>query len=150
MWYLCMNMISAFVTTVCFSFLFNISKKHISICGLVGSIGWGVYTIGEILNYSSVLSTFVASLVISQIAYFLAKSRRAPATVFLIPGIIPLVPGVGLYRTMYYLLFADYTTSLEYALLTFQLSGVIAGAIIIAALLPLLFRKSRQKKWPLS
>ncbi|MGL4344534.1 MAG: threonine/serine exporter family protein [Cellulosilyticaceae bacterium] len=150
MWYLCMNIISAFVTTVCFSLLFNVSKKHIWICGFVGSIGWGLYTLGELMQYSTVLSTFVASLVISQISYFLAKSRRAPVTVFLIPGIIPLVPGVGLYRTMYSLLFADYTKALEYALVTFQLSGVIAGSIIIAALLPLLFRTSRQKKWPRS
>lgn len=150
MWYLCLNIISSYVTTVCFSLLFNVSKKHVAICGFVGALGWGLYTLGEMFHYTTVFSTFVAALVISQLSYFLAKSRRAPVTVFLIPGIIPLVPGVGLYRTMYYLLFGDYTKSLEYALITFQLSGVIAGSIIIAALLPLLFRKSRQKKWPLS
>lgn len=150
MWYFCMNVISGFVTTLCFSLLFNVSKKHILTCGFVGSLGWGIYTAGEMFDYSTVLSTFVASLVIAQLSYFLAKSKRAPVTVFLIPGIIPLVPGVGLYRTMYSLLFADYNKALEYALLTFQLSGVIAGAIIIAALLPLLFRPKRQKKWPLS
>ncbi|MGL4736427.1 MAG: threonine/serine exporter family protein [Cellulosilyticaceae bacterium] len=145
-----MNVISGFVTTFCFSLLFNVSKKHLVSCGFVGALGWGIYTAGEMLGYSTVLSTFVASWALAQLSYFLAKSRLAPVTVFLIPGIIPLVPGVGLYRTMYSLLFADYNKALGYALLTFQLSGVIAGAIIIAALMPLLFRPKRQKKWPLS
>ena len=34
---------------------------------------------------------------------FLAVWKRCPVTVFLIAGLIPLVPGVGLYWTFYYL-----------------------------------------------
>ncbi|MEG1829077.1 MAG: threonine/serine exporter family protein, partial [Cellulosilyticaceae bacterium] len=106
--HLILNVASAFVATLCFSILFNVQKRHLLICALVGAIGWGIYIIGVDLNYSDVLSTFVAALAVAQMSYFLAKKRRAPVTVFLIVGIIPLVPGVGLYRTMYSLLFAEY------------------------------------------
>lgn len=142
---LIVHVISAFVATVGFSILFNVQRRHLMICGLVGAVGWGIYIVGTQMGYSEVLSTFIAAVVVAQSSYSLAKRRRAPVTVFLIAGIIPLVPGVGLYRTMYSLLFEDYTKALEYALVTFQMSGVIASAIILSALTPLLFRSKRQK-----
>lgn len=138
-------MVSSFIATVCFSVIFNVQKKHLILCGVVGSIGWTIYTLGEMTHVSPIFSTFLAAFIVAECSYFLAKSKKAPVTVFLIAGIIPLVPGIGLYRTMYHLLFSEYNAALEAALLTFQLSGVIAGAIILAALLPLLFRRKRQK-----
>ena len=136
--YLFIHTISAFFATIFFSVLFNVQKKHLIACGIMGACGWAIYIIGTMQNYSPVLSTFLGAYLVAQGSYFLAKYKKAPVTVFLIPGI-------GLYRTMYALLFSQYTKALEYALLTFQLSGVIAGAIIMAALLPLLFRSRRQK-----
>lgn len=139
------HVISAFFATIFFSILFHVQKKHLVACGLMGAIGWGIYIIGVFNAYSDILFAFLGAYFVAQGSYFLAKYKKAPVTIFLIPGIIPLVPGIGLYRTMYALLFSDHAKALEYALTTFQLSGVIAGAIIMAALLPLLFRPRRQK-----
>lgn len=138
------NVISAFVATVGFSIVFNVHKKHLVICGITGAIGWWIYLIVSRLGYSAVLAIFLATLVVAQFSYVLAKRRRAPVTVFLISGIIPLVPGVGLYRTMYALLFSNYRQSLEYALLTFQMAGVIAIAIMVVSLVPLLWRPNKR------
>lgn len=143
--YLTINTVSAFFATLCFSILFHVPKKHLVVCGAVGALGWGLYTGGILLDYSDVFSSFIGAFAVAESSYFLAKSRCAPVTVFLISGIIPLVPGISLYRTMYHLLFADYRHALDTALAAFQISGVIAGAIILAALLPLLFRPQRQK-----
>lgn len=142
--HLILNVVSAFAATLCFSILFNVQKRHLMICALVGALGWGIYIIGVALEHSDLLSTFIAALAVSQVSYSLAKKRKAPVTVFLIAGIIPLVPGVGLYRTMYSLLFAEYNKALEHALVTFQLTGVIAGAIIVSAVIPLLFKNKKQ------
>lgn len=143
MGYLLLHTISAFFATIFFSVLFNVQKKHLVPCGIIGALGWAVYTICIMQDYSPVVSTFLGACLVAQSSYFLAKYKKAPVTIFLIPGIIPLVPGIGLYRTMYALLFSDHGKALEYALMTFQLSGVIAGAIIIVALPPLLFRKQK-------
>ena len=142
---LSIHVISAFFATIFFSIIFNVQKKHLFACGIMGAVGWGIYILGVLLGYSGVLFTFLGAYFVAQGSYFLAKYKCAPVTVFLIPGIIPLVPGIGLYRTMYALLFSEHSKALEYALTTFQLSGVIAGAIIMAALLPLLFRPRRNK-----
>lgn len=138
------NIVSAFVATVGFSIVFNVHKRHLIVCGINGAIGWWIYLLASHAGYSTVLSTFLASLFVAEFSYFLARRRRAPVTVFLISGIIPLVPGVGLYRTMYALLFSNYKQSLEYALLTFQMAGVIAVAIMLVSLIPLLWRPNKR------
>lgn len=92
---------------------------------------------------STVLASFVAALVVTQASYFLSK-RRKTLLLFLIAGIIPLVPGLGLYRTMFAILESNYSSAIEYATLTFEIAGVIAGAIVIISLLPLLWRKPRR------
>lgn len=143
---LLLQILYAFITTVGFSLIFNANKRHLGVCGVVGALGWGIYWFTTALSYSSLLATFLATLVVTLVSYFLAKNRCAPITVFLIAGLIPLVPGVGLYRTMYHLLFMEYSKALEYALLTFQLAGVIAGGIIIATLLPVLVKPKQAYK----
>ncbi|PHV70937.1 hypothetical protein CS063_07915 [Sporanaerobium hydrogeniformans] len=140
-----LSLISAFISTIGFSIVFHIQKKHLLICGIVGAAGWAVYLIGEEVHLSPVISTFLASLLVTQISYFLARTRKTPVTVFLIAGIIPLVPGLGLYRTMYSLLTSDYSKAIEYAILTFELAGVIAGAIVIISLLPLIWRPKKSR-----
>ena len=139
-----LSILSAFISTIGFSIVFHIQKKHLFICGSVGALGWAVYLLLEKLGTGPVLASFVAALVVTQISYFLSKHRKTPITVFLIAGIIPLVPGLGLYRTMYAILESNYSVAIEYATLTFEIAGVIAGAIVIISLLPLLWRKPRR------
>lgn len=139
-----LSIISAFISTIGFSIVFHTQKKHLLICGLVGALGWAIYLCFAQLGASSVLASFVAALIVTQMSYFLAKYRKTPITVYLIAGIIPLVPGLGLYRTMYAILESDYDSAIEYATLTFEIAGVIAGAIVIISLVPLLWRKPRR------
>lgn len=139
------SILSSFISTIGFSIIFHVQKKHLLICGTVGAMGWSVYLLAENKGFSSVLSTFLASLLVTQLSYMLAKKRKTPITIFLIAGIIPLVPGLGLYRAMSALLDMNYEVAIEYATLTFEISGVIAGAITIISLLPLLWRKPKLK-----
>lgn len=138
-----LSIISAFISTIGFSIFFHVQKKHLLICGAVGAIGWLIYLLSNEQTHSSVLASFLAALVVTALSYLLAKRRKTPITVFLVSGIIPLVPGLGLYRMMSALLDEDYTSALNYATLTFEIAGVIAGAIVIISLLPLLWRKKR-------
>jgi uncharacterized membrane protein YjjB (DUF3815 family) len=135
------SVFSAFISSIGFAIVFHTQKKHLFVCGVVGGAGWFIYLLGEHNGFSPILSTFLASLLVTELSYILAKTNRTPITIFLIVGIIPLVPGVGLYRTMYFLMLMDYTAALEYAILTFELAGVIAGAIVIISLMPQLWRK---------
>ena len=45
-------------------------------------------------------SSLIAAFVVCLWAELMARVRKAPATIFLIPGIIPLLPGGALYYAM--------------------------------------------------
>lgn len=138
-----LSVISAFISTIGFSIVFHVQRKHLITCGTVGAIGWLIYLLINERYNSVVLASFIAALVVTALSYLLAKKRKTPITVFLVSGIIPLVPGLGLYRMMAALLVENYTSALDYATLTFEIAGVIAGAIVIISLLPLLWRKQK-------
>ena len=141
-----LSVLSAFISTIGFSIVFHVQRKHLLFCGTIGAIGWLIYLVINAHYNEPVSASFVAALVVTNLSYLLAKKRRTPITVFLVTGIIPLVPGLGLYRMMSAILNEDYSSALNYATLTFEIAGVIAGAIVIVSLLPLLWRKPKKTR----
>ena len=73
----------------------------------------------------------MASLIISISANILARKRKKPITVFIASGIIPLVPGAGMFQTMYALINGNTKETTKYGLETLQVAGVIAIAIAL-------------------
>ena len=70
-------------------------------------------------------------LAVAFLSHILARIKKAPVTVFLIAGILPSVPGAGIYRTVYYLIQGDQTLSTHYLISTLHTAGAIALAIFI-------------------
>lgn len=126
------QVIAAFFATLFFSIMFNVSRNQLIYCGFNGAIGWLVYLVSLSLN-SIVFSSFLGALTVSILAQVLAKIRKTPVTVFLISGIIPLVPGAILYKTIYYIVEEDYTMSNYYGIQSLQIAGAIAVAIILVS-----------------
>ena len=126
------QVIGAFFATLFFSIFFNISKKQLLFCGLNGAIGWLIYLLTLNMN-SIVFSSFLGALVVSILSQVLAKLRKTPVSVFLTSGIIPLVPGALLYKTIYYIVAEDYTMSNYYGVQSLQIAGAISVAIFLIA-----------------
>lgn len=62
-----------------------------------------------------------------------AKYAKAPATLFLIPALIPLVPGSYVYYMMLSLVQDNYIATRRYGLLTAQWAiGLAAGISVVA------------------
>ena len=97
-----MQVIGAFLGVVGMSIVIGVPKKLIFYSGAVGAIGWWVYLLIEAMYPTlSILQAFVATMVVALISHIFARLLKAPGTVFLIPGIMPMVPGAGMYRTAY-------------------------------------------------
>ena len=97
----------AFLGTVCFGLLFHVPPRHFAACGIVGAIGWLVYWAMMLVQPSAVLASLVAVIPLTIATRAFAIVRRAPVTLFLIPGIFPLVPGAGIYYTAYAFITGD-------------------------------------------
>ncbi|MCT4688104.1 threonine/serine exporter family protein [Vallitalea sp.] len=126
------QVIAAFFATLFFSILFNISKNQLLYCGINGAIGWLVYLLTINMD-SIVFSTFLGALTISIIAHILSKIRKAPVTIYLIAGIIPLVPGAILYKAIYNIVIQDYGMSTYYGIQAIELACAIAVAVFLVA-----------------
>ncbi|MBQ9766125.1 MAG: threonine/serine exporter family protein [Lachnospiraceae bacterium] len=140
--------IIAVVATLAFAILYNVPREQWIFGGLTGAISWLVYRLASI-KLSLVIATFLATLVVVFIARTFAVTRKTPVIIFLVCGIFPLVPGVGIYYTAYYFIMSDFALAGAKGTETLKLALAIALGIICILSLPqklfLLFeRKNKQ------
>jgi uncharacterized membrane protein YjjB (DUF3815 family) len=142
----------AFCSTVGFSILFHVPKKHIVTAGFVGALGWLTYTYFITSGSGSVLACFAGSCAVALISDLFSRAFKDAATIFIIPGILPLVPGAGMYYTMLAILDGNIEKTASVGTETFMMAGAIAVALLVVAsiikLLALMGRKllTAQKK----
>ncbi|NMA94533.1 MAG: threonine/serine exporter [Clostridiales bacterium] len=130
------------LATIGFGILFDIPKKLIKEVGLSGGVGWGGYIIIMNLYASPVAATFVASVLIGIMGEYFARSTKSPVTMFTIPAIMPLVPGITSYRAIKALIDGENKAALELGILTIGIAIAIASGLIIVISL---FRIKKQR-----
>lgn len=126
-----LHFVFAFLSTVGYSIFFNVPKQQLVYCGLTGATGWMVYTISNTVLVNPVFSNFLAALTVTLMSEKLARKLKKPAILFVIPGIIPLVPGSGLYKTMLNFVQGDYNLAISKGIETVLVSGAIALGIMV-------------------
>ena len=121
----------AFGATAGFTLIFNIPHRHIFLAGISGACGWVLFQYLLLIGQSTIVSCFLASCLIAALSELFARIFKEASLIFIIPGILPLVPGAGMYRTMLALLKEDLTATGEIGTETLLMTGAIAVAIII-------------------
>lgn len=121
-----MNVVSPFMGTIAYAVLFNVPKRYYLSGGMTGLAGWLVYK-GVSAYGSTAVAAFFGTLVVVLISRMLTVLMKCPITIFLVSGIIPMVPGAGIYYTAYYLV----TSQLSMAALKGLESVKIAFAIVL-------------------
>ena len=120
-----MGVVGSFVAIIAFSVLLETPGKYLWQTGVVGAIGGGVYLLCTHRGVD------VVPLAIAFMAHLFARIFKAPVTVFLIAGILPTVPGAGMYRIAYSIVANDRAGCAYYLLQTLEIAGMIALAIFI-------------------
>ena len=141
---LILGIIGSFVAILGFAVLVETPKKYLLHAGSVGAIGGGVYLFCTQQGLNVVLASFLSALAIAFMSHTFARIFKAPVTVFLIAGILPTVPGAGMYRIVYYIITNDRGQCAYYLIQTLEIAGMIALAIfIVDAVFRLRFPLSR-------
>lgn len=124
-----LKVLAAGVGTVAFGALFGVPAQYYLYCGLIGGAGWAVYVgLWETMHFwSEPAVVFAATVLVILLSRFFAVRKRCPVTIFLVSGILPLVPGAGIYWTAYYLV----TNQLDLALSKGFLAVKVAVAIVL-------------------
>lgn len=135
------QIIAAFLATCGFGLLFGLDKKKLFFCSLNGGISWLVYLYMIKLNFSQAISFFISSVVMTLYSEVMARKIKAPASLFLIGGFIPLVPGSGVYYTMYGIITSDTAMIVKKGIYTLTVAGAIAIGIFLGITLYNFFYK---------
>ncbi|MEG0803562.1 MAG: threonine/serine exporter family protein [Pygmaiobacter sp.] len=125
-------LISSFVACFAFSIILNTRGKLLFFAPLGGSICWCAYLLFA-LFFEELPCYFFATIVITIYSEIMARVFKAPATVFLLVGLLPLVPGGGIYYTMEYALEGNTLAFLSRGLNTFSIAGCLALGILVVS-----------------
>lgn len=133
------------LATFGFAVIFRLKPSHWPFATIVGLGACVTYFLfNEVVN-SVFIPNIMAALVCSFLSEAFARFCKAPATVFILPGCIALVPGSTLYYSMSNLLNADYKAAAQNLLVTAEVAIAIGGGIIIASLLKIVIFKTMDK-----
>jgi len=138
------QVIGAFLAVVTIAVLNGVPIKYLIYSGTVGAAGWAVYLFMRFLELPEAIAMFVATLIVAIVSHVYARILKAPVTLFLVCGILPLVPGVAMYRVVYYLLISDNVTAGHYAITTVSVTGAIALAVFFV---DTVFKLKKPKFW---
>ena len=126
----------SFAAVMAFAILFHAPRREWVPCGLTGMMGWMVYWLAVQGGLSVVAASFWGTLGLALLSRVLAVVRRCPVTVFLTGGIFPLVPGAGIYYTVYAFITGDTAAAVFKGVETLKIAGVIALGIVLVLSLP--------------
>ena len=141
-----LEMVVAFVAVFFIAVTLEAPKRTLRYGAMAGGLGWGVYLVG-LLFMDIVAATCMASLFIAWIAHLFARYLKTPVTIYFIPAFITLVPGAGVYQSVYSFINKEYALAQQHLVLTLQISGAIALAIfIVDSLFGLVARIKASKK----
>ena len=140
--------LSAFIGCFGFTFIFRIQKNiRFSLTGsLIGALGWFIYLATASL-YNIFLQSFIAMLCVSLLAECFARFFKAPATIFIVIGCFPLVPGSGIYYTMLYAVQGMNDLFMKSFLSTLGTSLSLALAILISSTAFQVYKRIKTKNF---
>lgn len=127
------QLITATLGAFGFSLVFNVRGRMVFYATLGGFLAWGSYLLLNKTGLHPAEAYLFVSIIITAYAELNARLHKAPATVFLVCAIIPLVPGSRLYATMVYAVHQDWEGFVAQGVDTLLLAMAIAGGIIIVS-----------------
>lgn len=131
--HLLLQFIWAFLSTAGFCFIFNVPRRHIPAGSLVGAAGWLVFQYLEAVGYTNIMACFIGSCTVALLSDLFSRFFKDAATLFIIPGILPLVPGAGMYYAMQAFLDSNLQEAARIGWQTSLMAGGIAVALLIVA-----------------
>ena len=126
----------SFAAVMAFAILFHAPRREWVPCGLTGMVGWVVYWLAVQGGISVVAASFCGTLGLALLSRVLAVVRRCPVTVFLTGGIFPLVPGAGVYWTVYYIVTDELSLAVQNGYMAVKTAVAIVLGIVFVFELP--------------
>lgn len=123
------QLVSAFVGSMGFALIFGMRRRYLFAASLGALLGWAVYLAADHFLAHSFLPPLLAAAFALSYSEIMAKLLKTPATLFVVPAIIPLVPGGSLFYTMSSAVHRDMASARAYGARTLETALAIAAGI---------------------
>ena len=127
--------LAAAIGTIAFALLFGVPRRYYATCGLIGGAGWLVYSLLAD-PAGRMAAIFLASVTVVLLSRVFAVREGCPATIFMVAGLFPLVPGAGIYWTVYELVMKRIDQALSRGFLALQDAVAIVLGIVVVFEIP--------------
>ncbi|MGX4600598.1 threonine/serine exporter family protein [Faecalimicrobium sp. JNUCC 81] len=127
------EVIAASLAAFSFGVLFNIKGKRLVVACIGGGLGWLVYKLCLSYQMGESSSCFISAICFSIYCEICARVYKTPATTLTVCCLIPLVPGYGVYNTMYEFIIGNYTKGMDYGINTLAVAGALALGVIFVS-----------------
>ncbi|MCG7340062.1 threonine/serine exporter family protein [Staphylococcus sp. ACRSN] len=142
--YYILQFIISYLATMLFSIIFNAPRRLLLACGFVGAMGWFIYKLTLDLDLGKVMASFLGSFILALMSHVMSRRYKRPVIIFIVPGIIPLVPGGLAYEATRFLVSNQYTHAVNTFLEVTLISGAIAFGILCAEIIYYLYTRIKQ------
>ena len=137
--------LGSFFGTVGFAMLVHIPRRAWLASGLIAAFSYLVYWLLVRYGFSDPASIFLGSLFGSLAGQLCARRMKIIGTVFLMSAIVPVVPGLGLYRMMAFLGQGQIADGANMGIRAMITIGMIALGLGAGALLDRIFHSGSLK-----
>lgn len=127
------QVIVSFIASLGFGIIFNIKGKNLIFAAIGGGLSWFCYLFFKESGMSDVLSFFSSSIIFSIYSEICARKLKTPVTTIIICALIPLVPGAGMYYTMYETITGNVDQAIQLGLNTCASAGSLALGVIFVS-----------------
>ena len=111
----------------------------------IGGLAYTTYWVLIQFNVANPMAVFTGALLGSVLAQYLSRRMQMIATIFVLLSMIPLVPGLGLYRCMHYLAQEMYSAGADAGVRAMMDIVMIALGLAVGSFLFRLFVPVRAK-----
>jgi len=127
--------LAAVVGTVGFCLSIRLRPSRFWVVSICAALCYLMYVLAKSLGAGEFAANFVAVLLLTLAAEILAIVLKAPLTVFLIPPILPLIPGAHLYYFIEGIFKGDLAQGVShFVTLMSAIGGIVLGITIISAI----------------
>ena len=81
-----------------FAVLFNVPARTLFVIGILGAIGGTIKIVCMHYGLNVITATLLGATTVGVLSIWTAYNKNAPPLVFSIPSIIPMIPGVFIYK----------------------------------------------------
>ncbi len=127
------QVIVAIIASFGFGIIYNIKGKKLIFASIGGGLSWFCYLYLTQNKVGSILSLFISSIIFSIYSEICARYLKTPVTTLVICALIPLVPGAGMYYTMYETITGNLSGAVELGLNTLASAGSLALGLIFVS-----------------